>query len=157
MSRLQRGALGAGFISALLLAAVLAFQHLGGYAPCPLCVWQRWPHVLAIALALLILALPWRFLAALAALAMLGNAALAAWHVGVERGWWSGPSTCTAGDVQGRSPEQLLDDILTAPIVRCDEVSWSLLGLSMAGWNALACLLLAWLWMRAYASSSASQ
>jgi disulfide bond formation protein DsbB len=158
LNPLQRGALGAGFVSAVLLAAAFAFQHLGGLAPCPLCLWQRWPHAIAVALAILILAFPWRGLAALGALAMLANAGLAAWHAGVERGWWPGPSTCTApSDIGSQSPEELLETILATPIVRCDEISWSLFGLSMAGWNAIACLALAILWMRAYASSSASQ
>ena len=157
MTALQRRGIGAAAGSLLLLAAALAFQYLGGLAPCPMCVWQRWPHVAAVALGLALLALPRRPLAALGALAMLVGAGLGLYHVGVEQGWWRGPTSCVAPDVGGLSSEQLLESILAAPVVRCDEIAWSLLGVSMAGWNALASLALAVLWMRAYASSSASQ
>ncbi len=157
MNALQRAGLGAAFGSAALLGAALAFQHLGGLAPCPMCIWQRWPHVIAVLLGLALLALPRRDLAAMGALVMLIGAGLGAWHAGIERGWWPGPDTCTAPDVASLTPEQLLERILTAPVVRCDEVAWSLLGVSMAGWNAVACVGLAVLWLRAYASSSASQ
>lgn len=133
----------AGLGSAALLAAAFAFQHLGGLAPCPMCVWQRWPHAAAVALAGAAVWLGWRWSAALAALALLGNAALGLFHVGVEQRWWEGPSTCAAGPVEGLSTDALLAQILAAPVTRCDEVAWSLLGVSMAGWNALASLALA--------------
>lgn len=149
--------MGAATGSLLLLAAALAFQYLGGLAPCPMCLWQRWPHAAAVLLGLALLAVPSRALAALGALAMLTGAGLGLYHAGVEQGWWEGPATCVAPDVGGLSPEQLLENILAAPVVRCDEIAWSLLGISMAGWNALASLALAVLWARAYASSSASQ
>lgn len=158
MSELQRRGLGAGAASALVLAAALAFQYVGGYAPCPLCLWQRWPHALAVVLGLAVLALPWRALAALGVLAMLVSAALGVWHAGIEWGWWAGPTTCTApGEVSQMSPADLIARLEATPVVRCDEAAWSLAGLSMAGWNALLSLGLAVLWARAYASSSASQ
>jgi disulfide bond formation protein DsbB len=157
MSRLQRASLGAAAGSALLLLAAFGFQYLGGLAPCPLCIWQRWPHAVAVALGLLMLAWPARGLAALGGLTMLAGAGIGAYHAGIERGWWPGPTTCTAptpGDVPAG---ELLDQILETPVVLCDEVVWALLGISMAGWNAILSLALAWLWLRAYASSSASQ
>ncbi len=153
---LQRG-LAAAAGSAALLAGALAFQYVGGLAPCPLCIWQRWPHVAAVLLGLALLAFPRSGVAALGGLAMLAGAGIAAWHAGIERGWWPGPVTCTAPDIGGLTPDELLARILESPIVRCDEVAWSLLGVSMAGWNALFCLALAALWLSAYASSSASQ
>ena len=154
---MQRLGLTAAAGSAALLAAALAFQYLGGLAPCPLCIWQRWPHVAAVLLGLVLLAAPRRGIAALGALAMLAGAGVAAWHAGIERGWWPGPITCTAPDIGGLTPDELLAQILAAPVVRCDEIAWSLLGVSMAGWNAVACLGLAALWLYAYGSSSASQ
>lgn len=157
MNALQRRGIGAATGSLLLLAAALAFQYIGGLAPCPMCIWQRWPHVAAVALGLALLVLPWRVLAALGALAMFTGAGLGLYHAGVEQGWWQGPTSCIAPGIGGLSSEQLLKSILAAPVVRCDEIAWSLLGLSMAGWNALASLALAFLWIRAYASSSASQ
>ncbi len=157
MTAMQRAGLGAAFGSAALLAAAFAFQHLGGLAPCPLCLWQRWPHALAVLLGLGLLAAPRRAFAALGALAMLAGAGIAAYHVGIEQDWWPGPASCVAPDVAGLTPEALLERILEAPVVRCDEIAWSFLGLSMAAWNGLACAVLAALWARAYASSSASQ
>lgn len=157
MNPLQRAGCGAAFGSAALLAAAFAFQHLGGYAPCPLCILQRWPHAIAVLLGLALLIWPRREIALLGALTMLAGAGIAAYHAGVEQGWWLGPTTCVAPDVGGLTPEQLLQQILEAPVVRCDEIAWSFLGLSMAAWNGLASAALALLWARAYASSSASQ
>jgi len=157
MTLLQREGLGAAFGSAALLAAAYAFQYLGGLAPCALCLWQRWPHWAAVAVGLAMIALPARGLALLGAFAMAAGTGVAAYHVGVEQGWWPGPNTCAAPDLAGQTAAELLDSILAAPVVRCEDVAWSLLGISMAGWNALASLVLAVLWLRAYASSSASQ
>lgn len=158
----------AGAGSAALLLGALAFQFIGGLAPCPLCIWQRWPHVAAVAAAALALALPafLRPLAVLGALAMLAGAGIALYHTGIERDWWEGPTSCTAtNDIRALSPDELMAQILQAPLVRCDEVAWSLFGLSMASWNGLASLALAGLWLmaaagagrRAQLSSSASQ
>ena len=157
MNALRRHALGPALGSLLLLLGALAFQYVGGLAPCHLCVLQRWPHGIAVALGLIILAWPRRWLALVAGLVVLAGAGTGVYHVGVERGWWQGPTTCTApapGDV---APGELLDQILATPVVLCDQVAWSMLGISMAGWNAILSLGLAWLWWRAYASSSASQ
>lgn len=143
-------AFGGGRLAALgaaacagLLAAAFAFQHLGGLAPCPLCIWQRWPHVAGAALGLAAFALAparaGRLAAGLAALALAAGAALAFYHVGVEQRWWQGPSTCAGGgDIGALSTAELLARIKAAPLVRCDEVAWSLAGLSMAAWNGVA-------------------
>lgn len=138
----------AGGSAALLLAAFL-FQHWGGMAPCKLCIWQRYPHVIAVAVgALALLSARVPFILAGAA-ATLATAAIGLYHVGVEQGWWQGPSTCSAGPVGGVSADDLFNQIMTAPLVRCDEIPWSLFGLSMAGWNALISLGLAALWLAA--------
>ena len=157
MNALQRHALGPMLVSLALLLGALAFQYLGGLAPCHLCLLQRWPHAIAIALGLLILAWPRRGLALLAALAVLVGAGIALYHVGVEQAWWAGPSSCTAPAPDAQSSGALLDQILATPVVLCDQVAWSLWGISMAGWNGILSLGIAWLWWRAYASSSASQ
>jgi len=143
--------------SAATLLAALGFQFIGGLAPCEMCVWQRWPHVAAIILGALAAALGWRAAMALGAVAMLIGAGLGVMHVGVEQHWWTGITTCSAPPVGGLSTEELLAQIMAAPLVRCDEIAWSLLGVSMAGWNAILSLALAALFARAYASSSASQ
>jgi disulfide bond formation protein DsbB len=157
VSGFQLRALGPTLGSALLLLGAFAFQYVGGLAPCHLCILQRWPHGVAVAIGLLILVWPRRLLALLAGVVVLGGAGVGAYHVGVERGWWQGPSTCTAPVPGEMAPGELLDQILATPLVLCDEVAWSMLGISMAGWNVVLSLGLAWLWWRAYASSSASQ
>jgi disulfide bond formation protein DsbB len=140
--------------SLALLAGAFAFQHLGGLAPCKMCLWQRWPHAAAVLAGLLALALPGRILPPLGAGAAAIAAGLGLYHTGVERGWWQGPTTCTSGPVGGLSSEDLLNQILAAPLVRCDEVAWSMLGLSMASWNAVLSLGLMVLWLLAAASPS---
>jgi disulfide bond formation protein DsbB len=157
MTRLQLRSLGPTLGSLALLLGAFAFQYVGGLAPCHLCLLQRWPHAAAILLGIMILAWPWRGFALLAGLAVLAGAGIAAYHVGVEQGVWQGPTTCTA-PAPGATPSgELLDQILATPVVLCDQVAWSLWGISMAGWNAILSLGLGWLWLRAYASSSASQ
>lgn len=157
MTRFQLRTVGPAVGSLALLLGAFAFQYLGGLEPCHLCLLQRWPHVIAAAIGLLILSWPGRWLALLAGLVMLGGAGIAAYHVGVEQHWWPGPTSCTAPTPGAGDAGALLDQILATPTVLCDSVAWSLFGISMAGWNAILSLGLAWLWFRAYASSSASQ
>ncbi len=135
--------------SAALLLGALGFQYIGGLPPCDLCIWQRWPHLAAVMIGGAALALPGRLLPLLGALAALTTSGVGLYHTGVERGWWEGPTTCTSGAVSGLTPEQLMEQIMAAPLVRCDEVAWELLGLSMASWNTLAALGLALVWLAA--------
>lgn len=134
--------------SAALLAGAFVFQALG-YAPCKMCLWQRWPHAAAVVIGAAALAFGGRVWAYLGAAAALITSGLGLYHTGVERSWWEGPTTCTSGSIEGVDPEALLEQILTAPIVRCDEVAWQLMGLSMASWNALASLILLFIWIAA--------
>lgn len=141
-------ALMAGLGSAALLAGAFVFQYLGGMAPCALCLWQRWPHAVAVLVALGIVAhLPLRLLAGIGALAALTTAGIGGFHVGVEQGWWEGLATCAGGSLSGLSVDDLLNPNVTiAAPVRCDEIPWSMFGISMAGWNMIASLGLAGLW-----------
>lgn len=143
--------LAAALGSAALLLGALAFQYLGGLAPCKLCYWQRYPHVAAVAIGAAALALGSRALAWLGALAALTTAGLGVYHTGVERKWWEGPSACTGGGdgLGGLSGADLLSTDGAVDIVMCDEVAWQMLGLSMASWNALAALALAAIWVAA--------
>jgi disulfide bond formation protein DsbB len=135
--------------SALLLGGAFAFQYIGGLAPCKLCLWQRWPHGAAIVLGALAFALPGRIVPLLGALAAMATAGVGLYHTGVERKWWEGPDTCTSGGVEGVSSGDLLNQIMAAPLVRCDEVAWSMMGLSMASWNGILSLVLALIWVQA--------
>ena len=157
MNELQLRAIGPTLGSLLLLLGALGFEYVGGLAPCHLCILQRWPHGIAVVLGLFILVWPRRWLALVAGLVVLDGAGTGLYHVGVERGWWQGPTTCTAATPGSMAPGELLDQILATPVVLCDQVAWSMLGISMAGWNVILSLGIAWLWVRAYASSSASQ
>jgi disulfide bond formation protein DsbB len=145
MTRTGLIALAAGGSLAMLLAA-FAFQHLGGLPPCKMCIWQRWPHGLAVVAGVLALAVAARPFAVLGMLAALTTAVIGFYHAGVEQGFWEGPATCTSGPVGGLSAEDLMEQIMTAPLVRCDEIPWELFGISMAGWNGLVSLVLAGLW-----------
>ena len=137
--------------SSALLGGALAFQHIGGLAPCEMCFWQRWPHLAAIGLGLLALLLrrsPLRRpLLLLAGLAILVAAALGLFHAGVEQKWWQGPTACSAAPGLGSGQDIFVD--LAAPIVRCDAIPWELFGVSLAGWNALLSALIggAVLWL----------
>ncbi|MDA0223693.1 MAG: disulfide bond formation protein B [Rhodobacterales bacterium] len=136
--------------SMAMLLGAFAFQVFGEMAPCKLCIWQRWPHGLAFGVGLLALLLPHRALYALGGLVVLFGAGVALYHTGVEQHWWVGPTTCTSQGVAGLTAQQLMDQILNAPLVRCDEIPWSMFGMSMAAWNGVVSLGLAGLWAVAY-------
>ena len=123
-------------VPAGLLGGALGSQYLGGLYPCEMCYWQRWPHAAAILLAAaaFVAAPRARLLTALAALAIAVSGAIGVFHAGVEMGWWEGLTRCTAGGAIS------LDDLMKVPLVRCDQVQWSWLGISMAGWNAIVSL-----------------
>ncbi len=135
--------------SILLLGGAFGFQALG-YAPCKMCLWQRWPHAAAILVGGVALFAPSRLLAALGALAMAITSGIGLYHTGVERDWWEGPTSCTgSGALTGLTGSDLLS-VDTAPgIVMCDEVAWQFLTLSMASWNALFSFALMLIWLRA--------
>ena len=137
--------------SVVVLGSALLSQYVGGLQPCILCWYQRAPYALTIvvsALALL-LARPMgaRGLAGAAgvcALAFLVGAGIAAFHVGVEQHWWEGTSSCgTIGGGGAMTIEELRAQLLNQPVVRCDEIDWSMFGISMAGYNVLVSLGLA--------------
>ena len=144
-------------LSVLLLAGALAFEHWGHLAPCQMCYWQRHAHkaVLAFAgLAILVRFLSksdtyMRGFAALIGLAFLVSFALAFWHVGVEYGWWTGPKSCLAAPVDISRID--MDNVFDTPIKgpACSDVPWSLLGISMAGYNGLLSMLAALFCFRA--------
>ena len=127
-----------GAISASLYAGALWFQYVGGLMPCSLCIWQRWPHIIIILLAVIALfaRMPRLVLSAVAITAAI-SLILAAYHAGVEWQFWAGPGGCAVSLKNSVDLTSLTDNLLATPVVRCAEVTWSFLGLSMAGWNSL--------------------
>jgi len=122
--------------SALVLAAALGFQYLGGLAPCALCHYQRWAYVAAIVVAgVASFGIARRALIALAGVVFTAGAGIAFYHVGVEAHWFAGPAACSGPAGAAATLEDLRRQLLAQPVVRCDEVAWSLLGVSMAGYN----------------------
>ncbi|HEY8591942.1 MAG TPA: disulfide bond formation protein B [Sphingomicrobium sp.] len=127
-----------------LLGGALGSQYLGGLHPCEMCYWQRWPHAAAILLAALSFTAPAassrsRTVVILAALAIAVSGAIGVYHAGVEAKIFEGITQCTA-TAKGGSTADLLKQITHAPLIRCDQVQFSFLGISMAGWNAILSL-----------------
>lgn len=145
----QRLILIAALGSALMLATAFGFQHIGDMAPCKLCLYQRWPHTVAVLIGLIGALFPHRLLALFGAAAALSTSAIGVYHAGVEQKWWQGPTTCTSGPIGDIGVKDLLEQIMTAPMVRCDEIPWDMFGLSMAGWNAVVSFGLALIWLAA--------
>ena len=127
-----------------LLGGALGSQYLGGLHPCEMCYWQRWPHAAAIVIAALAFTAPAessrsRMLTLLAALAIAVSGAIGVYHAGVEAKIFEGFTQCTATG-KGLSTADLLKQISRAPLIRCDEVQFRFLGISLAGWNAILSL-----------------
>ncbi len=148
-------ALTAALVVAVIAAATLAgawfFQLVLDIRPCPLCLEQRYAYYLAVPLGLLV-----AFAAARGAprpllllglailvLAALANAWLGGYHAGVEWGVWQGPTDCTGPVGNLGSAGTLLQRLDSVKVIRCDEVQWRFLGLSLAGYNVLISLLMA--------------
>lgn len=142
-------ALLAAFGSLLMMLGAWGFQYIGGMAPCELCLWQRWPHKIAIGLGVVMLFLPNRYIALLGGLVVLAGAGIAFYHAGVELKYWAGPNSCTGlPDLHDLGAPLTVEALWARPVVRCDDIPWSLFGISMAGWNGIISLGLGagWLW-----------
>ena len=133
-------------ISVAVLGAAHIFEYGFGYEPCKLCLYQRLPWWFAIGIASLALNFRKRvhfmvILTILGGITILVGAGIAGYHAGVEYKWWEGPSGCT-GNVGSADMtlEELKAAIMSAAPVRCDEVVWSLFGISMAGYNFIISL-----------------
>ena len=81
------------------------------------------------------------------------SATFGAYHFGIEQGFWPGPNTCSSGDVSNLSTDDLIEQIMSAPITKCDEVVWSFLNISMAGWNTIFSTFLGILWINVIVKS----
>jgi disulfide bond formation protein DsbB len=135
--------------SIAILAAVWILQGFG-YTPCELCLTQRYAFYAAIPLALLTGLLAGRLAHGLArigfallAILFIASAVLAAYHAGVEYHWWAGPTACTGGLTGSLNVNDLVNTLNSVKVVRCDEVQLRIAGLSLAGWNLVASIVLA--------------
>lgn len=146
-------------VPAALLAGAWSFQIWGGLFPCEMCWYQRYAHLTAVALALIAFAVARkpgldRAFVILAALAILTSGGIGAYHAGVEAKIFPGFTGCTRVVADATSTDDFMRQILDAPAIRCDEVQWRdpVLGISMAGWNAILsigfALLILWLTLR---------
>ena len=129
-------------MSAVVLATVYASQYWGGLSPCPLCLYQRSPWWIALGLGLFALwAVPrqalCRFAIGACGVVLLAGGVLAVYHVGVEQHWWRGPTSCAAASTPA-SLEELKAQIMATTVAFCDQIPWSMLGISMAGYNAIS-------------------
>jgi disulfide bond formation protein DsbB len=157
MSHPRQAALVLLVASAALWGGALFFEHVVGLAPCELCLLQRWPHKIVIVLALIAAfagdraSTPW--LLALCGAVLAAGAAIAFYHVGVEQHWFAGPTACTGTTQAAATVEDLKRQIMGQQPVRCDQIAWSLFGISMAGWNFLISAALASFAFLAFARS----
>jgi disulfide bond formation protein DsbB len=131
-------------LPAALLAGAFGSQYLGGLYPCEMCWWQRYAHMVGFALAVIAFtgeaaSARARTFTLLAALAIAVSGAIGVYHAGVEAKIFEGFTQCTA-TTKGLSASELLKEISHAPLVRCDEVQFRFLGISLAGWNAILSL-----------------
>lgn len=136
-----------------MILGAWGFEYIGGYPPCKMCYWQRWPHMAAVVIgAVALIGLPW--LAWFGALAAATTSGIGIYHTGVERDWWEGPTSCTGGglDLGAMSGADLLS-IEGPKLVMCDEVAWALFGLSMASWNAIFSAVFVIFWLKAARSA----
>ncbi|MFY9287251.1 MAG: disulfide bond formation protein B [Alphaproteobacteria bacterium] len=122
------------------LAFVFISQYVFGYEPCVLCIWQRVPYGLAAVLSLIaVVRKPYGFytqiLMLLCASLFVLSAGLALFHTGVELHWWLGTSGCAVEPLSGASVDDVRTALLKTPVARCDQISWTFLGFSMANWN----------------------
>ena len=133
-----------------VITAALGFEYIGGYIPCPLCLQQRTAYYAGIPLAFAALVLlstgrhrMAQAVFALIALAFLANAGLGVYQSGAEWKYWPGPNSCGTQQKIGGGGQGVLADLAKDKVIRCDEAQWRFAGLSFAGWNAVASLLLA--------------
>jgi disulfide bond formation protein DsbB len=140
----------AGFVlaaSSAVLGTALLSQYWGGLAPCELCILQRWPWAVAIVISLVAVMVgdrpALRPVTLILGVVFAIGVAFAFYHVGVEQHWFAGPTACTARSGGAITLEEMKRQILGTAPVMCDRPAWTLFGVSMAGFNLLASLIMA--------------
>lgn len=147
MDIFYRNALFVALLASLVaLGTAFTSQYIFDLWPCVLCLYQRWPYAGVIVISLLGMVMRHqidsRVFLVLCALGFAATAAIGAFHVGVEQGWWQGTAECVGDTSKALSVQDLKAQIMSAPIVRCDDIAWSLFGISMAGYNVIAAAIL---------------
>lgn len=129
-------------IPAFMLGGAYISEYVFGLYPCEMCWWQRYPHFAALALGIIALLTPKyaKFLTIISALSIAISGLIGGFHAGVEYGWWEGVTGCA---VAFDPDTDILESIMNAPLVRCDETPWELFNISLAGYNFIFSLLAA--------------
>ena len=131
-----------GAVSLTMILFALVSEHIFGLVPCSLCLIQRYPHIFVSFASVWLIFFRTHnfFMYPINTLVMALSISLAFYHAGVEQGIFQGPQSCSSSKlslVHDKSAEALLQDILNTSVVRCNEVTWSFIGLSMATWNLI--------------------
>ena len=131
-----------GAISFSMILFALISEYVFGFAPCSLCLIQRYPHILVAVTSVWLIFFKTHnvFLYPVNALVMALSIVLASYHVGVEQSIFQGPQSCSSSNlllVSEKSAEALLREILNTSVIKCNEVTWFFMGLSMATWNLI--------------------
>ncbi len=150
------------FLAAIGILTALGFQYIGGYSPCMLCLIERYAYYAGIPVLFVALVLTsgakHGFASALfflVAVAFLANTGLGVYHAGAEWKFWPGPTTCGGGSgITSSSAGDFLKDLQNTHVVKCDEASLRVLGLSFAGWNVVASFVVMLLTLRAAFSAA---
>jgi disulfide bond formation protein DsbB len=142
-------------VSAIVFSIALAtivtahvFEHFG-YAPCPLCLRERYAYYFAVPATLIAFFAARadsftlsRLLLVLVALTFVINSVVGVYHAGIEWTWWPGPNSCSGGTAVEWGPGGVASSIEHPQVVSCSEARWRFLWLSFAGWNAVVSALL---------------
>lgn len=148
-NRINQQILALCLCSLLLLIIVFYFEHVLGLIPCKLCIWQRLPHFAVVVLGVLMLFKNKYNLTIclMCTITITAGLVLSGYHVGIEYKIWPGPSSCSGGNILNKEDSEVfLEALLNTSIVKCDEVPWSFLMISMAGWNFIISMLLSIFW-----------
>ena len=155
------------FLSIFSLLFVFILQYEYGILPCKICIWQRWPHIFNIFIALIIIytsSIP-NYIMVLGLINMFLAFILALYHYGLEQNLWDNVFSCS-GEIKFNdlSTEEILKNLNNTPIKTCEIEAWNFLNLSLTGWNLILTLFLSLIWFlliyyqkRSHESNSASQ
>ncbi len=134
-------------VSCVAIGLAYIAQYVFGLQPCVLCIYQRIPFYITIAIGIISFYFSIKkrygisaFLIALSGITFLFNSGLAFFHTGVEQKWWKGFSGCSAPDFSKMTPAEMAEAIRNMPTVFCDKIAWEMFGLSMANYNVIVCL-----------------